>query len=71
VSRWDDGRDGTWKPRPAFKPQIGEGQAIIWEPSGDMHIRYKFPGGAERTQERLHAELDAARAKGEPSITLG
>lgn len=74
VSRWND-RRGAWVPLPGFKPKFGDGYEIIWVPSdtdpeGEMHMRYKFPGGAVVTQERLHALLDKARANGEPSITL-
>lgn len=75
VSRWDDGRNGTWKPRPAFKPALGEAHAIIWSPSeedpkGVVHVRYNFPCGAEVTQERLHSLLDEARSLGNTEITL-
>lgn len=74
VSRWND-RRGAWVPLPGFEPKLGEGYELIWGPSdtdakGEMHLRYKFPGGAVVTQERLYAELDKARANGEPSIDL-
>lgn len=71
VSRFNDRVNGEWKPLPAFKRPIGEDFALIWDETGDMHLRYKFPCGAELTQERLHAELDKARALGNPEITLG
>ncbi|GAT74849.1 biodegradative arginine decarboxylase [Microbacterium sp. HM58-2] len=76
VSRWDDGRDGAWKPTAGFGPAYGEAYAIIWGPSdddpeGEMHGRYKFPCGAAITQERLHGLLDEARALGRTEITLG
>ncbi|WP_407358027.1 hypothetical protein LTA6_002619 [Microbacterium sp. LTA6] len=75
LSRWDDGRNGGWKPKPGFKPTYGEDFALIWGPSendpkGEVHGRYKFPCGAEITQARLHARLDEARALGNTEITL-
>lgn len=75
LSRFDDRRNGEWKPAPGFKPEYGEAYAIIWGPSdddpqGEMHGRYKFPCGAEVTQARLHALLDTARSEGKSSITL-
>jgi len=76
VSRWDDGRNGEWRPRPAFKRQLSDDKALIWSPSdrdprGEVHLRYKFPCGAEATQARLHALLDDARALGRSEINLG
>ncbi|MDN3310545.1 hypothetical protein QWJ90_06350 [Microbacterium oryzae] len=76
LSRFTDRVNGAWKPLPSYKPTLGEEFALIWEDSeehadGEIHLRYKFPCGAEVTQERLHSLLDAARAKGESEITLG
>lgn len=75
VSRFDDRRNGEWKPAQGFKPAYGEDFAIVWGPSatdprGVMHGRYKFSCGAEITQARLHAQLDEARALGEAEITI-
>ncbi|WP_353816281.1 hypothetical protein [Agromyces sp. SYSU T00266] len=74
VSRWND-RRGAWVPLPGFEPKFGEGYAIIWSPTdddlnGEIHVRYKFPGGAEVTQARLHSLLDTARSLGLPEISL-
>lgn len=80
VSRWND-RRGAWVPLPGHelkhhsKSADGSGYAIIWSPSdhdpkGDVHVRYKFPGGAERTQERLHSLLDEARTLGKTVVSL-
>lgn len=75
VSRFDDRRNGEWKPAEGFKPAYGEGFAIVWGPSdtdpkGEMHGRYKFACGAEVTQARLHSLLDEARALGHTEISL-
>lgn len=74
VSRWSDAR-GSWAPLPGFKPTLGEDYAVIWapsdeEPNGVTHVRYKFRGGAEVTQERLHSLLDEARALGNSKIAI-
>lgn len=74
VSRWNDAR-GQWAALPGFKPKLGVDYALIWSPSpthphGVMHARYKFRGGAEVTQSRLHAMLDEARALGKTEIAL-
>ncbi|OAN28999.1 hypothetical protein A4X17_05275 [Plantibacter sp. H53] len=74
MSRWSD-RRGAWVPLPGFRPELGEGYALIWspttgDPKGEMHVRYKFPGGAEVTQTRLHFLLDAARTLGRTEISL-
>jgi hypothetical protein len=75
VSRWND-RRGPWVPLPDYKPRLGENYALIWSPSdedpkGQIHVRYKFAGGVEVTQVRLHSLLDTARALGNTEITLG
>lgn len=64
-----------WRPAKGFKRPLGEDHALIWGESdehehGSMHIRYKFPCGAEITQGRLHALLDEARSLGRTEITL-
>ncbi|MFT3799457.1 hypothetical protein [Microbacterium sp.] len=74
VSRWND-RRGAWVPLPGFETKLGEGYDLIWgpsdtDPNGEIHRRFKFPGGAVVTEARLHAELDKARATGKPSIDL-
>lgn len=70
VSRFNDAVNGEWKPLPAFKRPIGEDFALIWEPTGDMHLRHKFPCGAEVTQARLHTLLDEASALGQTEISI-
>lgn len=74
LSRWNDAR-GAWSPLPAWWRPLGEGVALIWEPSdeheyGEVHLSYEFACGARVTQARLHSLLDEARALGNPEVTL-
>lgn len=70
VSRFNDRVNGEWKPLPAFRRPIGEDKALVWGPTDDIHLRYKFPGGAEVTQSRLYALLDEARTLGKTQVFL-
>lgn len=70
VSRFDDARNGEWKPSQGFQRPLGEAKALVMDTTGDLHLRYKFACGAVITQARLHSLLDEARTNGESSITI-